>query len=75
MRSSSHTGCARMLSAVGMKVPIIEATCPSRVSRSTKQTLNGFPASREARAIVAASMIDVVDFPDPPLLEVTVIVV
>ena len=55
-----------------MNLPMSEATWPSRVSRSMRQTDRGAPASREARAIEPASRIEAVDFPEPPLLDVTV---
>ena len=54
IRSSSHTGCTRMFKAVGMNLPIKDATWPSRTSKSTTHTESGFPASVEARAIVDA---------------------
>ena len=39
-----------------------------------RQTDSGLPAACEARAIEPASRIDAVDLPEPPLLDVTVIV-
>ena len=71
---SCQTGWIRMLRAVGMNLPIRDATWPSRVSRSTRQTDIGCPAARVACAIEPPSRIDAVDLPDPPLLDVTAMV-